>query len=52
MLTAFQFLGPDTAKEIVVTNPNKIADMCEKVIPVKDDLYTPKSQVPSKKSQI
>lgn len=42
MLTAFQFLGQETAEEIVVKNPNKIAEMCEEVIPVKDDLYTPK----------
>lgn len=50
MLTAFQFLGPEVAKEIVVTNPNKIADLCEKVIPVKDDLYTPK--IPGSEQEI
>lgn len=50
MLTAFQFLGPEAAKEIVVTNPNKIADLCEKVIPVKDDLYTPK--IPGSEQEI
>ncbi|MGX7172466.1 PolC-type DNA polymerase III [Enterococcus ratti] len=42
MLTAFNFLGEELAKEIVVENTNKIADLCEEVIPVKDDLYTPK----------
>ena len=29
MLDAFSFLGPEKAKEIVIDNPNKIADMCE-----------------------
>lgn len=42
MLDAFSFLGPEKAKEIVVTNTNKIADMIEVIKPIKDDLYTPK----------
>ena len=42
MLRAFQFLGEEKAKEIVVVNPNKIADMVEEVKPIKDELYTPK----------
>lgn len=42
MLEAFSFLGHNKAKEIVVTNTNKIADMIENIKPVKDDLYTPK----------
>lgn len=29
MLSAFSFLDSDKAKEIVITNPNKIADKCE-----------------------
>ena len=41
MLEAFDFLGEDTAKEIVVDNPNKIAAMCDEISPVKDKLYTP-----------
>lgn len=42
MLEAFAFLGEDTAKKIVVETPNQMADLCEEVIPVKDQLYTPK----------
>ncbi|MDI7741699.1 PolC-type DNA polymerase III [Lysinibacillus fusiformis] len=42
MLKEFDFLGPDLAKEIVVTNSQKIADMIGDVKPIKDDLYTPK----------
>ncbi|MDQ0230496.1 PolC-type DNA polymerase III [Metabacillus malikii] len=42
MLDGFSFLGSDRAKEIVVENTNKIADMIEEIKPIKDDLYTPK----------
>lgn len=40
MLEEFSYLG-DRAKEIVITNTNKIADMCEKIQPVKDGSYPP-----------
>jgi DNA polymerase-3 subunit alpha (Gram-positive type) len=42
MLKCFLFLGEETAKEIVVTNSQKIARMIGEVKPVKDDLYTPR----------
>ncbi|WP_050614812.1 PolC-type DNA polymerase III [Bacillus testis] len=42
MLDCFAFLGSETAKEIVITNPNAIADSIEEIKPIKDDLYTPK----------
>lgn len=43
MLDAFSFLDEDLAKEIVITNTNKVADMIEPLKPVPNDkLYTPK----------
>lgn len=33
MLAEFQYLGEELAKEVVITNPNKIADMCEADMP-------------------
>ncbi len=42
MVDGFRFLGEEKAKEIVVTNSNKIADMIDEIKPIKDDLYTPK----------
>lgn len=42
MLGDFSFLGADKAKEIVVTNTNKIADEIDDVHPLKDKLYTPR----------
>lgn len=42
MLDAFNFLGEETAKQLVVENSNKIANLIEDIKPIKDDLYTPK----------
>jgi len=42
MLQAFSFLGEQKAKEVVVENTNKIADLINDIKPIKDDLYTPK----------
>ena len=42
MLAEFAYLGPEKAREIVVTNPNRIADMCDLVRPLPRNLYAPK----------
>lgn len=42
MLREFSYLGEEKAYEIVVTNPNYIADMCETVRPVPHNLFAPK----------
>ena len=42
MLKEFSYLGEDRAYELVVENPNKIADMCEKLRPVPHNLFAPK----------
>lgn len=42
MLECMAFLGEEKAKEVVVTNTKKIADLIEEIKPIKDELYTPK----------
>lgn len=41
MLNEFSWLGEEKAKEIVVTNPGRIADMCERIQPVPNGVFTP-----------
>ncbi len=41
MLSEFSYLGEETAREIVITNTNKIADMIEKIIPIPSGNYPP-----------
>ncbi|AQQ53722.1 PolC-type DNA polymerase III [Planococcus lenghuensis] len=42
MLKAFDFLGMEKARELVVENPHKVAGMIGDVKPIRDELYTPK----------
>ncbi len=41
MLEEFEYLGSAKAKEIVIDNPNRIADMVEKITPVRPDKCPP-----------
>ncbi len=42
MMEEFSYLGEEKAYEIVVKNPNLIADMCETLRPVPHNLFAPK----------
>lgn len=42
MLNEFAYLGEEKAREVVITNPNRIADMVESLRPVPHNLFAPK----------
>ncbi len=42
MLREFAYLGEEKAREVVITNPNAIADMVESLRPVPHNLFAPK----------
>ncbi len=42
MLAEFDYLGEEKAREIVITNPNKIADRIEFIKPIPDETFPPK----------
>ena len=42
MMAEFSYLGEEKAYEIVIKNPNLIADMCENIRPVPHNLFAPK----------
>ncbi len=41
MLREFDYLGDELAREVVITNPNLIADMCDRIRPVPYNLFAP-----------
>ncbi len=41
MLAEFAYLGEETAREVVIENPNKIADLCDNLIPFPNGTFPP-----------
>lgn len=41
MMEEFSYLGPEKAEEVVITNTNKIAELCDRVCPIRDGKFPP-----------
>ena len=41
MLAEFAYLGEDTAREVVITNPNRISDCIDRIIPIPNGNFPP-----------
>ena len=41
MLEEFSYLGEEVAREVVITNPSLIADMCDNIRPIPEGRYEP-----------
>ncbi len=50
MLAEFEYLGEREAEEVVIDNPNKIADMCERIRPIPEGKYEP--SIPGAEEQL
>ncbi len=44
MLAEFAYLGEETARKVVIENPNRIAEMCEEFRPIPEGTYTPEME--------
>lgn len=42
MFNEFKFLSPQVAKEVIITNPNKINEMVEEILPIPKGTFPPK----------
>ncbi len=52
MLREFSYLGEETAHEVVVENPNAIADMCVQLHPFLDEKSTYSPELPGAREQL